>query len=347
MRAPAKLGPDPTPALVARLRALLKNAETLDEVLHVRGIASGAEKFFKAAQHSRHMAQEAAEVRLRAERRAGEMLIDMERKGERDSGRGGDRKSQLQPATVKLPDLGVEKTQSHRWQQIARVPGPLFESYIERGVEEEHDELTTAGLLRVLKEQHREKKRAHNRRIVEDTEYAESLVGESYPTIVIDPPWDWGDEGDVDQFGRGRPEYATMPVEEIAALPVEELADDDAHLYLWITNRSLPKGFDLLDAWGFRYVTALTWCKPSIGMGNYFRGSTEHVLFGVRGSLDLLVRDAGTWFAAKRTSEHSGKPAEFYQLVERCSPGPWLEMFARGPRKGWKVWGAESDGGAT
>lgn len=169
----------------------------------------------------------------------------------------------------------------------------------------------------------------------------EELIPGSYSAIVIDPPWDWGDEGDIDQFGRATPTYATMPLEIIAAQPVTELAAPDAHLYLWITNRSLPKGFRLLDEWGFRYITMLTWCKPSIGMGNYFRGSTEHVLFGVRGSLPLLTRDQGTWFTAPRPGQHSGKPPELYALVERCSPGPWLELFARNPRKGWASWGAE------
>jgi N6-adenosine-specific RNA methylase IME4 len=158
----------------------------------------------------------------------------------------------------------------------------------------------------------------------------------------LDPPWDWGDEGDGDGcYARSRPVYATMPIEQIAALPVSALAEPNAHIYLWITNRSLPKGFALLDGWGFRYITMLTWCKPHFGMGTYFRGSTEHVLFGVRGSLPLLRSDVGTWFEAPRPGQHSAKPDAFYSLVETCSPGPWLEMFARRARPGWQVWGAE------
>lgn len=164
--------------------------------------------------------------------------------------------------------------------------------------------------------------------------------GLRYQTVVIDPPWDWGDEGDVNQFGRAKPTYATMPIHEIAALPVDEIAAPDAHLYLWITNRSLPKGFALLEGWGFRYVTMLTWVKPSFGMGNYYRGSTEHVLFGVRGSLPLLRRDVGTHFEAPRGQHgHSAKPDEFYRLIETCSPGPRIDMFARTERPGWVVWG--------
>jgi N6-adenosine-specific RNA methylase IME4 len=196
---------------------------------------------------------------------------------------------------------------------------------------------------RAAKEVKRERAREQNRALVEET--APPVQPESitrYPTIVLDPPWDWGDEGDADQFGRARPTYHTMTIDEIRALPISDLAADNAHIYLWITNRSLPKGFDLLAAWGFRYIVPLTWCKPHFGMGNYYRGSTEQVLFGVRGSLALLRHDAGTWFEAPRGSRHSSKPDVFYELVETCSPGPWLEMFARQTRPGWQSWGAEA-----
>ena len=162
-------------------------------------------------------------------------------------------------------------------------------------------------------------------------------------TIVMDPPWDWSDEGDVDHFGRGKPRYHTMSLDEIAAQSLPLGARDDAHLYLWITNRSLPKGFGLLEEWGFRYVTCLTWVKPHYGLGNYYRGQTEHVLFGVRGSLPLLRNDVGTVLHADRAGEHSTKPDEFYELVETCSPGPWMEMYARRRRPGWlEPWGADA-----
>lgn len=191
---------------------------------------------------------------------------------------------------------------------------------------------------RELKEQKRKERRAANAKIIQSTPAATGV----YSTIVVDPPWDWGDEGDVDQLGRARPTYQTMPIEKLLALPVNQYADIDAHLYLWITNRSLPKGFALLEAWGFRYVTCLTWCKPSFGMGNYFRGQTEQVLFGVKGSLPLKRKDVGTFFHAPRGPlGHSSKPLAFYNLIESCSPGPYLEMFSRAKRDGWSTWGAE------
>lgn len=203
-------------------------------------------------------------------------------------------------------------------------------------------DLTIVEAKREIKEENREQRRQQNRELVAQTPTPENITAK-FATIVIDPPWDWGDEGDADQLGRSRPTYSTMSIDEIRKLPVADLADDDCHLYLWITNRSLPKGFDLLDAWGFRYITCLTWAKPSIGMGNYFRGSSEQILFGVRGSQPLKRKDIGTWFAAPRKpNRHSSKPVEFYNLVESCSPGPYLEMFARSARPDWTSWGAEA-----
>lgn len=204
-------------------------------------------------------------------------------------------------------------------------------------------ETTIIAAKREVKEQKREDRRDANRQKIQDVPAASVVTaGVKFSTIVIDPPWDWGDEGDVNQLGRAKPDYATMSIQQLLDLPVEELSDIDSHCYLWITNRSLPKGFALLERWGFRYVTALTWVKPHFGMGNYFRGQTEHVLFGVRGSQMLKRKDVGTVFHAERGKEHSAKPPEFTALVESCSPGPYLEMFSRSNRQGRTSWGEVS-----
>ncbi|NBW15836.1 MAG: hypothetical protein EBR82_48400 [Caulobacteraceae bacterium] len=202
---------------------------------------------------------------------------------------------------------------------------------------------------RELKEQAREARREENRKkiaAVPEPEQAAAVADAKFATIVIDPPWDWGDEGDQDQLGRARPDYSTMTIEQLENLDVAGLADDDCHIYMWITNRSLPKGFRLLEAWGFRYITAITWVKPHFGMGNYFRGQTEHVLFGVKGSQPLKRKDVGTVFEADRgPAGHSSKPPSFLDLVESCSPGPFLEMFSRSSRAGWVSWGENTDAG--
>lgn len=163
-----------------------------------------------------------------------------------------------------------------------------------------------------------------------------------FQTIVIDPAWDYSEEGDNDAFGRGRPLYCTMSIEDIAALPIDKIADKDCHLYLWVTNRSLPKSFQLMEKWGFRYVTCLTWVKPHFGLGNYFRGQTEHVLFGVKGNQPFKRHDVGTWFEAPCSKVHSEKPDEFYTLVESCSYAPYIDIFGRKERDGWAVWGENS-----
>jgi len=199
-----------------------------------------------------------------------------------------------------------------------------------------------------VKRERREKKRDERRKdnAAKAAKSKQDIFSGSYnfATILADPPWDWGDEGDVNQLGRAKPDYATLPYSELLKLPVNKAADNDAHLYMWITNRSLPKGFALLEAWGFRYITTLTWPKTSYGMGNYFRGQTEHVLFGVRGSQPLLRKNASTLLPAWKRGlrGHSSKPNEFYSFIESCSPGPYLELFAREERKNWSIWGADA-----
>jgi N6-adenosine-specific RNA methylase IME4 len=178
-----------------------------------------------------------------------------------------------------------------------------------------------------------------------------------YPTIVADPPWEQkagtlrGREGWLDAHGASANlPYATMSVDEIAAVPVGEWARDDAHVYLWVTNKYLPRGFDVLEAWGFRYSTTIVWCKKPMGggLGGKFGVSTEYVLHGTRGSLPAIGRVRGTWFQWKRPYDergkpkHSSKPPEFLGLVEKVSPGPYLEVFARRRRQGWDVWGDEA-----
>ena len=243
------------------------------------------------------------------------------------------------PATGRGKQKGKDK-QAERSAAGKKLPEPAKPLDVLTGLAADEDlhKATEKEKARAAKEQEREKRREVNREKVKHVSDP-LLGGVRFATIAIDPPWDWGDEGDADQLGRARPTYATMTLEQLIAYPVPQLADVDCHLYLWITNRSLPKGFALLDAWGFRYVTCLTWCKPSIGMGNYFRGSTEQILFGVKGSQGLKRKDVGTWFDAPREGEHSSKPSTFYSLVESSSPGPYLEIFGRKQRDGWTVRG--------
>lgn len=153
------------------------------------------------------------------------------------------------------------------------------------------------------------------------------IVGK-FKTLVIDPPWRY----DTDFLGRSKPDYATIPTEELLELPVESWAEDNAHLYLWVTNAMLRHAFDLMEAWGFKYNTVLTWAKPSLGKGTQFRGQTEHVLFGIRGTLGTRRKDIGTVFHAPTTGVDSEKPEKFYEIVRAASYPPYGEAFQRKAR---------------
>jgi N6-adenosine-specific RNA methylase IME4 len=184
-----------------------------------------------------------------------------------------------------------------------------------------------------------------------------------YHTIVADPPWDHSDgtgfsygsrHNSGKRLGEGgttRPPYQPMTLDEIAALPVAALADADAHLYLWTTQRYLRPSFDIVSGWGFSVSATLTWCKAPQGfMGGAYRSSTEFCHFARRGSLAHKTQAPSQWFTWKRTgwtqndpdAKHSRKPEAFLDLVETVSPGPYLEMFARRQRLGWDTWGDEA-----
>jgi N6-adenosine-specific RNA methylase IME4 len=276
-----------------------------------------------------HEAQDVATAVLYAEVKLGELLKGIEPKRDKQS-------STQRTSLPSLPD-GITKKQSHYAQELADNKN-VIEEVIEIAIKKE-DIPTSMKVFRKIKETKRQEKREKNKELI--TTNPKVFPEQKFSTIVLDPPWDWGDEGDQDQLGRAKPTYSTMSLDKLMEFPISDLTEKNAHIYLWITNRSLPKGFALLEKWGFRYITLITWGKPSFGMGNYFRGQTEHIIFGVKGLLSLLRNDVGTLLLAKKGKRHSEKPDEFYSLVESCSPGPWLDMFARKQRPGWIVWGAE------
>lgn len=158
----------------------------------------------------------------------------------------------------------------------------------------------------------------------------------AYRTILADPPWDIQQRG---SHGAIR-HYPLMGLGQICELGVGQLAASDAHLWLWVTNASLPAGKAVMEAWGFCYRSCLTWIKPRYGLGMYLRNQTEHVLLGTKGKAPVLFRGQGTWFYAP-VQDHSHKPEEQYAIIERCSPGPYLELFARRRRPDWDAWGNE------
>ena len=172
-----------------------------------------------------------------------------------------------------------------------------------------------------------------------------------WQTILADPPWRFTNRtGKVAPEHRRLDRYSTMDLEAICSLPVADVAAKNAHLYLWVPNALLPEGLKVMEAWGFRYVSNVIWAKrrkdggpDGRGVGFYFRNVTEPILFGVRGSMRTLPpARSQVNMIESRKREHSRKPDEQYDLIESCSPGPFLEMFARHPQRGWKAWGDES-----
>jgi N6-adenosine-specific RNA methylase IME4 len=180
-------------------------------------------------------------------------------------------------------------------------------------------------------------------------DFAKSVNGK-YGTILADPPWRF-----ANRTGKMAPEhhrlsrYSTLTIKEIKEIQISDITAEKSHLYLWIPNALLPQGLEVMKCWGFQYKTNLIWHKvrkdggpDGRGVGFYFRNTTEMVLFGIKGKLRTLApgRSQVNIIRAQKR-EHSRKPDELYDIIEACSPGPFLELFARGTRKNWDQWGNE------
>lgn len=185
----------------------------------------------------------------------------------------------------------------------------------------------------------------------------EFLCDRRFATILADPPWRF-----TNRTGKVAPEhhrlsrYSTLSLEEICDLPVGAHLEDTAHCYLWVPNALLPEGLKVLEAWGFQYKSNIIWHKvrkdgasDGRGVGFYFRNVTEIILFGVRGKNARTLAPARSQvnLFGTRKREHSRKPDEQYEIIEKCSWGPYLELFGRGLRDGWTVWGNQADAGYT
>lgn len=185
------------------------------------------------------------------------------------------------------------------------------------------------------------------------SDFLRRIGNKKFRTVLADPPWQF-----QNRTGKMAPEhkrlnrYATMTLDDILALPVSQALEDTAHMYLWVPNALLPEGLRVLAAWGFEYKSNLIWHKvrkdggpDGRGVGFYFRNTTEIILFGVRGKDARTLPPGRSQVNIIRSQkrEHSRKPDELYEIIEACSPGPYLEMFARGSRDGWTTWGNQAD----
>jgi N6-adenosine-specific RNA methylase IME4 len=192
-------------------------------------------------------------------------------------------------------------------------------------------------------------------RLVSDAarDFVSFVDGRRFATILADPPWQFQNRtGKVAPEHKRLSRYGTMTLDDIRALPVAQATKETAHLYLWVPNALLPYGLDVMQAWGFQYKSNIVWRKirkdggsDGRGVGFYFRNVTELILFGTRGKNARTLQPGRTQvnYIQSRKREHSRKPDEQYEVIESCSRGPFLEMFGRGPRKGWATWGNQAD----
>lgn len=185
------------------------------------------------------------------------------------------------------------------------------------------------------------------------TNFLETCGDQKFTTILADPPWQFQNRtGKVAPEHKRLNRYPTMNFDDIKQIPVDQVADEKCHLYLWVPNALLPEGLELLKAWGFEYKTNIIWEKvrkdgqpDGRGVGFYFRNVTEVLLFGIKGKSNRTLDAGRSQVNLIRTMkrEHSRKPDEIFPIIESCSSAPYLEMFARGVRKGWVLWGNQAN----
>lgn len=320
-------------------RKALAEAHSVDEVKKIRDQATAMQEYARQAKDGA-MIEWATDIRLRAERAAGQILAGMAERGERDRGYG-DRRSGSQAATPKLNDLGVTKTQSSRWQKLGALDDRSFEQRAATAKRQ-----AVASVEATAAERAAEKKERRQEREEELGAHQTALPARRYGVILADPEWQfepWSRETGMDRAADNH--YPTSLLETIKTRDVPSIAADDCVLFLWATVPMLPHALAVMSAWGFDYRSSATWVKDRVGTGYWFRNKHELLLVGVRGAVPAPA--PGTqWPSAVEApvGEHSQKPEIFFRLVEEYFPTlPKIELNRRGPpREGWDAWGLEA-----
>ena len=312
-------------ANITQADRLLAEAQTVGDAIGVADIAESARIFAKRANMALPLINKATEIKLRAERKAGDLLRSMDKAKNRFS--SGD----------SLASLGITGKQSSRWQRTAVVPEEKFTAYVEHA-NETRREITTSGLLKLANVEAPKNgaRPAHGETGI-CTDFSDLLKsGEKFGTIYADPPWRYQNQGTRASTGN---HYAgDMSVEEICAMPIGELCADKCHLHLWTTNAFLFECPKIFAAWGFTFKSSFVWVKPQMGIGNYWRNSHEIMLLAVKGGQTALNRGQMSWIECSR-GKHSAKPDAARHQIEKLSPGPFLELFGRKKVDGWTVFG--------
>jgi N6-adenosine-specific RNA methylase IME4 len=305
---------------------LLAEAQTVQEAISIGDVAEAARIYARRVGMSLPLINRATEIKLKAERKAGEILRGMEKA-----------KNQNSAGNVTLPALGITKIQSSRWQRAALVPEDDFLQYVQ-SANKSGREISSAGLLKLANAEAPKNgaKPAHGETGI-CTDLGQLVAnGEKFGTIYADPPWRYQNQGTRASTGN---HYAgDMSVDEICAMPIPEICAEKCHLHLWTTNAFLFECPKILEAWGFTFKSSFVWVKPQMGIGNYWRNSHEIMLLAVKGGQTALSKSEMSWLECRR-GEHSAKPDAVRDRIERLSPGPFLELFGRKKVSGWTVFG--------
>ena len=314
------------------IKIALRETKDIDLVKFIIDRAELLRIYRKQIGDSLEIQNEAAEIRIRAQRKAGEMLEETERQTV-----GRPKVKWFHRGTIlpKLSDLGFEKKESHRYQTLASIPEEIFEKHIEE-VKEKEKELTTSELLILAKNLKRKEEIEEQKKIIES---GIELPTEIYDVIVIDPPWPYGTEYNA-QGRRAASPYPEMSLEELSNLELP--AADNCILFLWTTHKFMRHSFNLIDTWGFREVAIITWVKDRIGLGEWLRSKSEFCIMCVKGKPIINLTNQTTVINAP-LREHSRKPDEFYQMVDDLCIGKKLDYFSREKRKGWDSFGVIAD----
>ncbi len=310
------------------IKIALRETKDIDLVKFIIDRAELLRIYRKQIGDSLEIQNEAAEIRIRAQRKAGEMLEETERQTV-----GRPKEKWLHDDTIlpKLSELGFEKTEAFRYQSIASIPEEIFEKHIEE-VKEKEKELTTSELLILAKNLKRKEEIEEQKKIIES---GIELPTEIYDVIVIDPPWPYGTEYNA-QGRRAASPYPEMSLEELSNLELP--AADNCILFLWTTHKFMRHSFNLIDTWGFREVAIITWVKDRIGLGEWLRSKSEFCIMCVKGKPIVNLTNQTTIINAP-LREHSRKPDEFYQMVDELCIGKKLDYFSREKREGWDSFG--------
>lgn len=319
-----------------KCKALLAECHSPGDAKKIADLAEAARVYAKRVNAGIEVVNKAAEYKIRAERRLGEILQGTERnKGGRPEITGSTEELVIDELPT-LNDIGITKKLSSRAQRVAGIPEEIFEDKLKE-VKKEGRELNTTTFLNLA---YREIKHSDLQDI--------PLPTNKYRVIYADPPWQYsnsGPIGDTDHYGRIERHYSSMSIKELCDMPIKELIDDNAVLFLWVTSPMLEECFDIIKAWGFKYKTSFIWDKIKHNFGHYNSVRHEFLLVATRGSCTPDSRELhDSVVSIEKSNKHSEKPAYFREMIEHMYKGKRIELFARGEIIGsaWDIWGNES-----